>query len=77
MKSKRRHELQQSEMVREFGKLRQFFSKYGNYITWGILIAAVIFAIGFYAYRSNKQKQDQLLMRLNRVQIAGRPRAED
>lgn len=76
MKSERRHELQQSEMVREFGKVRRFFHKWGNHLAWGLLIAAVIFAIGFYAYRSRSQKQEQLLVRLNRVQTAGLSQAE-
>ncbi|MFP3938193.1 MAG: hypothetical protein ACLFVW_07600 [Phycisphaerae bacterium] len=76
MKSERRHELQQSEMVREFGKVRQFFHKWGNHLAWGVLIAAVIFAIGFYAYRSRRQKQDQLLARLNRVQTASLSQAD-
>lgn len=76
MKSKRRHELQQSEMVREFGKLRRFFHKYGNHIAWGVLIAAVIFAIAFYAHRSKQRKQDQLLARLSRAQTAGLAQAE-
>jgi hypothetical protein len=73
MKSKRRHELQESALSQEWDKLRRFFRKWGNHVAWGGLIAAVIIAIAVYAYRSHTRQQQELRVRLSRLQTGGVP----
>ncbi len=77
MKSKRRHELKENTLAHEFSRIRQFFSNWGNHITWGLLIAAVIFAIGYYGWTRHRRAQRELVVRVSRLQHIRVPRDED
>ena len=49
MKSKRRHELQENVLAHELVEVKQFFSKYGNWILGGVLAVLAVVLIVWYA----------------------------
>lgn len=48
MKSKRRHELQENVLAHELVQVKQFFSKYGNWIAGGLAAVIIVVLIVWY-----------------------------
>ena len=51
MKSKRRHELQENVLAHELVEVKQFFSKYGNWILGGLAAVGIVVLVVLYTGR--------------------------
>ena len=67
MKSQRRHELQHNLLDAELGKIIGFFKKYGNYIAWGVLIAALIILVATYSVSKQRRAVTDIHARYDRA----------
>jgi len=68
MKSRRRHELKENVLAQELGKLKEIFSKYGNWILVGLAAAVIVLLIVRHytgresaRYREDKAQFEKLL----------------
>lgn len=60
MKSKRRHELQENVLAHELGEVKQFLSKYGNWIAGGLAAVLIVVLIVWYTHsRAEKQQTEE------------------
>ena len=59
MKSKRRHELQENVLAHELVEVKQFFSKYGNWIFGGLAAVLIVVAIVWYSGRRAETRATQ------------------
>jgi len=67
MKARRRHELKENVLAAELGKTVEFFRKWGTYIAWGALIAALIVLVVVYSRSKSRQRISSLWARYDRV----------
>lgn len=61
MKSRRRHELQKNVLQKELGKAADFFRKYGTYIVWGGVVAALVLLVAVYSITQSRDRRRKIL----------------
>lgn len=60
MKTRRRHELKENVLAHELGKIKDFFNRYGNWITGAVVAALIVFLIVWhYRARSARELAEQ------------------
>lgn len=67
MKARRRHELQQNVLDAELGRVVQFFRKYGTYMVWGAVIAALVLLVTMYSISKSRERHRNVHTRYERA----------
>ena len=67
MKSKRRHELQENVLAQELAQVKQFFSKYGNWIAGGLAAVLIVVLIVWYAHSRAEKRETEEEARFSRA----------
>ncbi len=67
MKSKRRHELQENVLAHELVEVKQFFSKYGNWLAGGLTAVLIVVGIVWYAHRQAERRASEEKAQFNRA----------
>lgn len=67
MKSKRRHELQENVLAHELVEVKQFFSKYGNWIFGGLAAVVIVVLIVWYAHGQAERRTREEKAQFNRA----------
>lgn len=60
MKSRRRHELQDNVLRKELGMAVEFFRKYGTYIVWGGVVAALVLLVATYSVSKSRDRRRKI-----------------
>jgi len=67
MKSQRRHELQKNVLNVELAKIMEFLKAKGNYLSWGLLIVAVIVLAGVLWHRHSSSQGAEYQLEYDRL----------
>ncbi len=67
MKARRRHELQQNVLDAELARVVEFFRKYGTYMVWGAVIAALVLLVTTYSISKSRERRRNVHARYERA----------
>lgn len=69
MKSQRRHELQQNVLDSELGQIISFLKRRGTYITWGLLVVAVIVLLVVYVRNKQRKRHQETVTQYEQLKV--------
>jgi hypothetical protein len=64
MKQKRKQELQTNELAQTIMQMREFFSRYGNYLFGGVVVLAIVLAVLLYTRRAEATARDNAFQQM-------------